>query len=122
LIAVWLCVPLIYSLAMVTGVVGGYLVSVLQLGDLSSGQFFDGYFGSQTVADNVISFLRMFTTATTIAIVGMYFGYRASGGPVGVGNAVARAMMINLVLIHVIGGAASAIFYPPGSSSYPYGG
>ena len=52
----------------------------------------------------------------------MYYGYRASGGPVGVGNAVARATMINLVLIHVIGAAGSAAFYPPGSSSYPYGG
>lgn len=122
LVAVWLCVPLIYSLAMVTGIVGGYLVSVVQLGDLSSGQFFDGYFASQTLADNLVSFLKVFVTATTIAVVGMCYGYRASGGPVGVGNAVAASMMINLVLIHVIGGAASALFYPPGSSSYPYGG
>jgi phospholipid/cholesterol/gamma-HCH transport system permease protein len=122
LVAVWLVVPLIYSLALVTGIVGGYLVSVVQLGDLSSGQFFDGYFASQTIADNMVSFLKMFTTATTIALVGMYYGYRASGGPVGVGNAVARSMMINLVLIHVIGAAGSSLFYPPGSSSYPYGG
>jgi phospholipid/cholesterol/gamma-HCH transport system permease protein len=122
LMAVWMCVPLIYSIGMVTGLAGGYLVSVVQLGDLSSGQCFDGYFASQTIADNLVSFLKMFTTATTIALVGMYYGYRASGGPVGVGNAVARAMMINLVLIHVIGAAGSALFYPPGSASYPYGG
>jgi phospholipid/cholesterol/gamma-HCH transport system permease protein len=122
LVAVWLCVPLIYSVAMVTGLVGGYLVSVVQLGDLSSGQFFDGYFASQTLADNFVSFLKMFITATTIGLVGMYYGYRASGGPVGVGNAVARAMMVNLVLIHVIGAALSSLFYPPGSASYPYGG
>jgi len=122
LVAVWLCVPLIYSLGMVTGLAGGFMVSVVQLGDLSSGQFLDGYFASQTVADNLVSFFKMFMTATTIALVGMYYGYRARGGPVGVGNAVARAMMINLVLIHVIGAAGSAFFYPPGSSSYPYGG
>jgi phospholipid/cholesterol/gamma-HCH transport system permease protein len=122
LVAVWLCVPLVYSLGMVTGMFGGYLVTVVQLGDLSSGQFFDGYFASQTIFDNVVSFLKVFMMATTIALVGMYYGYRASGGPVGVGDGVARAMMINLVLIHVIGAAMSAAFYPPGSSSYPYGG
>jgi phospholipid/cholesterol/gamma-HCH transport system permease protein len=122
LIAVWMCVPLIYAVAMVTGLAGGYLVSVAQLGDLSSGQFFDGYFASQTIADNLVSFLKMFMTATTISLVAMYYGYRTSGGPVGVGTSVAKAMMVNLVLIHVIGAAASAAFYPPGSSSYPYGG
>ena len=122
LIAVWLCVPLIYALGLVTGILGGYLVSVVQLGDLSRGQFFDGYFASQTVADNLVSFMKMFAMATTIALVGMYYGYRARGGPVGVGNAVARATMINLVLIHVIGATVTSTFYGVGSESYPYGG
>jgi phospholipid/cholesterol/gamma-HCH transport system permease protein len=122
LIAVWLCVPLIYSLGMVTGLIGGYLVSVVQLGDLSSGQFFDGYFAAQTIGDNLISFLKMFTMATTIALVAMYYGYRARGGPVGVGDGVARSMMINLVLIHVIGGTFSSLFYGVGKAGYPWGG
>jgi phospholipid/cholesterol/gamma-HCH transport system permease protein len=122
LVAVWLCVPLIYALAMVTGMLGGFVVTVVQLGDLSTGQFFDGYFASQTLYDNVASFLKVFIMATTLALVGMYYGYRASGGPVGVGDGVARSMMVNLVLIHVIGAAGSALFYPPGGSSYPYGG
>ena len=122
LVAVWLCVPLIYSLGMVTGLMGGYLVSVVQMGDLSSGQFFDGYFAAQTLADNAISFLKMFTMTTTVALVGMYYGYRASGGPVGVGDGVARSMMINLVLIHVIGGTFTAVFYGVGKAGYPWGG
>lgn len=122
LLAVWLCVPLIYALALLTGILGGYLVSVVQLGDLSSGQFFDGYFASQTVFDNLVSYLKVFTTTTVIALVGMYYGYRASGGPVGVGDAVARSMMVNLVLIHVIGATLTAVFYGPGTGSYPYGG
>lgn len=122
LIAVWMCVPLIYCLALVAGMLGGYLVSVVQLGDLSSGQWLDGYFASQTVFDNLVSFLKMFSMATTISLVGMYYGYRASGGPVGVGKAVARAMTVNLVLIHVIGAILTATFYGPGSESYPYGG
>jgi phospholipid/cholesterol/gamma-HCH transport system permease protein len=122
LLAVWMCVPLVYSLGLVTGMLGGYAVTVVQLGDLSTGQFFDGYFGSQGFFDNIVSFVKVFTMATTIAVVGMYYGYRASGGPVGVGDGVAKSMMINLVLIHVIGAALSSAFYPPGSLSYPYGG
>ena len=63
------------------------------------------------VEDSLFSFLKTMTIATTIALVGMYYGYRARGGPVGVGDATARSMMVNLVLIHVIGGAFSTVFW-----------
>ena len=51
----------------------------------------------------------------------MYYGYRARGGPVGVGAATARSMIVNLVLIHVIGGALSTIFWG-GSYGISFGG
>ena len=121
LLAVWICVPLIFAIGLVTGIYGGALVAVLQLRDISSGQFFDGYFGAQTLQDNLFSLIKMGSMATTIALVGMYYGYRASGGPVGVGSAVARSMMVNLVLIHVIGAFWSSVFYGL-NPRYPYGG
>jgi phospholipid/cholesterol/gamma-HCH transport system permease protein len=51
----------------------------------------------------------------------MYYGYRARGGPVGVGDATARSMIVNLVLIHVIGGAWSTIFWG-GNYGISFGG
>ena len=43
------------------------------------------------------------TIAGGISFVALYYGFKAKGGPVGVGNAVARAMIVNLILIHVLG-------------------
>jgi phospholipid/cholesterol/gamma-HCH transport system permease protein len=55
-----------------------------------------------------------------IALVGMYYGYRARGGPVGVGAATARSMIVNLVMIHVVGASLTALFW--GHANPPIGG
>jgi phospholipid/cholesterol/gamma-HCH transport system permease protein len=49
--------------------------------------------------------------ATAIVLVGCYYGYRASGGPVGVGTATARSMVLNIVLVHVIGMLGTLAFW-----------
>lgn len=121
LLAVWICAPLIYLASIVTGVLGGVLAASVQLGDLSVAQFLNGYWSSQGVDDNVYSLIKAFVMATTIALVGMYYGYRARGGPVDVGNAVARSMIVNLVLVHVIAAFFSAVFYG-NNPAYPIGG
>ena len=57
----------------------------------------------------------------TIVLVGTYYGYTASGGPVGVGAATARSMVVNLVLIHFIGGTLSLLFWGT-NARLPIGG
>jgi phospholipid/cholesterol/gamma-HCH transport system permease protein len=44
-------------------------------------------------------------------LVGCYYGYTASGGPVGVGAATAKSMAVNIILMHVIGMLGTMIFY-----------
>jgi phospholipid/cholesterol/gamma-HCH transport system permease protein len=41
--------------------------------------------------------------ATVIVLVGCYYGFTASGGPVGVGVATAKSMVVNLVIIGMLG-------------------
>ena len=41
--------------------------------------------------------------ATVIVLVGCYYGYNASGGPVGVGTATAKSMVLNTVMVHLVG-------------------
>jgi phospholipid/cholesterol/gamma-HCH transport system permease protein len=120
LLAVWLTVPLIYALAMVFGTIGSYLVVVVQLHGVSVGQWLSLHFSTQTLGDNVLSIVKVTVIATFIALVGMYYGYRARGGPVGVGAGTARSMIVNLVMIHVVGAALTAIFW--GRSRTPIGG
>jgi phospholipid/cholesterol/gamma-HCH transport system permease protein len=120
-VALMLCVPLLYVASMVTGLIGGYLVCVLQLGGLSGAQYLEGYWSSQALIDNIYSIIKGVTIAGGISVVALYYGYKARGGPVGVGNAVARAMMVNLVLIHVLAAFWSAVFWGT-NAGYPGGG
>jgi phospholipid/cholesterol/gamma-HCH transport system permease protein len=49
--------------------------------------------------------------ATAIVLVGCYYGYHASGGPVGVGAATAKSMVVNIVLVHLIGMLGTQVFW-----------
>jgi phospholipid/cholesterol/gamma-HCH transport system permease protein len=111
LLAVWMTVPVMYVTAMVFGTLGSYLVVVAQIGEVSRGQWETLHFASQTLSDNLFSVTKVMTFATVIALVGMYYGYRTRGGPVGVGDATARSMVVNLVLIHIVGSLLSAVFW-----------
>ena len=46
-----------------------------------------------------------------IVLVACYYGYNASGGPVGVGRATAKSMVLNLVLVHIIGMLGTQVFW-----------
>ena len=51
------------------------------------------------------------TMATTIVLVGCYYGYNAGGGPVGVGTATAKSMVLNTVMVHLVGMVGTQIFW-----------
>jgi phospholipid/cholesterol/gamma-HCH transport system permease protein len=121
LLAVWLTIPALYGLCLLVGAIGAFVVVTLQFGEVSSGQYTTLYFLSQTVQDNAYSFIKVMTMATVIALVGMYYGYRARGGPEGVGAATARSMVVNLVLIHVIGASLTGLFWGA-KTRFPFGG
>jgi phospholipid/cholesterol/gamma-HCH transport system permease protein len=44
-------------------------------------------------------------------LVGLYYGYHVSGGPVGVGTATAKSMVLNIVLVHLIGMLGTQLFW-----------
>jgi phospholipid/cholesterol/gamma-HCH transport system permease protein len=44
-------------------------------------------------------------------LVGCYYGYNASGGPVGVGTATAKSMVLNIVLVHLLGMLGTQLFW-----------
>ena len=121
LLAILIFVPLVYLAAIIAGVLGGWLNAVVQIGELTSTRYFEGYWTSQTLIDNAGSMVKTLVMAVGIALVGMYYGYRAAGGPVGVGNAVARSMIVNLIWIHFVGAVLSALFFGQGAR-FPLGG
>jgi phospholipid/cholesterol/gamma-HCH transport system permease protein len=57
--------------------------------------------------DILYSFLKVLVTSVIIILIHCYYGYRASGGPAGVGVAVGRSVRASLVMIFLLDIAVS---------------
>jgi phospholipid/cholesterol/gamma-HCH transport system permease protein len=103
LLAAWMVLPFMYIAAIGAGFFASYLAVVQQIGEVSSGGFFLIFWMFQNPPDLLYSLIKGMVMATAIVLVGCYYGYNASGGPVGVGTATAKSMVLNIVLVHLIG-------------------
>jgi phospholipid/cholesterol/gamma-HCH transport system permease protein len=64
---------------------------------------YDHYFNLFLPPQDVLwSFLKVLVFAVVIILTHCYYGYRASGGPAGVGMAVGRAVRFSIVSINII--------------------
>ncbi|HEY8501766.1 MAG TPA: ABC transporter permease [Solirubrobacterales bacterium] len=111
LLAAWMVLPFIYVAAVGVGFFASYLAVVEQIGEVSSGGYFLIFWMFQNPPDLLFSVIKGMAMATAIVAVGCYYGYSASGGPVGVGQATAKSMILNMVLVHLIGMMGSQIFW-----------
>ena len=111
LLAAWLVLPFMYLAAIGAGFLASYLAVVKQIGVVSSGGYFLIFWAFQNPPDLLYSLIKAMFMATAIVLVGCYYGYNASGGPVGVGTATAKSMVLNLVLVHIIGMLGTQIFW-----------
>jgi len=111
LLAAWLVLPFVYVCAIGAGFAASYLAVVGEIGDVSSGGFFLTFWQFQNPPDLLFSLIKAMAMATVIVLVGCYYGYNASGGPVGVGTATAKSMVLNLVAVHLIGMLGTQLFW-----------
>lgn len=111
LLAAWIVMPFLYIVGLGVMYVAEYLVVVVQLGGVSPGGYGLIFWLFQNPADLVYSLSKIMAMGTVIVLVGCYYGYRARGGPVGVGINTAKSMMVNLVLVHIIGMFGTWLFW-----------
>jgi phospholipid/cholesterol/gamma-HCH transport system permease protein len=111
LLAAWMVLPFMYIAAIGAGFFASYLAVVQQIGEVSSGGFFLIFWMFQNPPDLLYSVIKAMVMATFIVLVGCYYGYNASGGPVGVGTATAKSMVLNIVLVHLIGMLGTQLFW-----------
>jgi phospholipid/cholesterol/gamma-HCH transport system permease protein len=111
LLAAWLVLPFMYVSAIGVAYLGSYLAIVQQVGYTTAGGFFLIFWQFQNPPDFLFSVTKGMCMATVIVLVGCYYGYNASGGPVGVGTATAKSMVLNLVLVNLIGMLGTEIFW-----------
>jgi phospholipid/cholesterol/gamma-HCH transport system permease protein len=111
LLAAWLVLPFVYLCSIGAGFFASYLAVVQQIGDVSSGGFFLIFWQFQNPPDLLYSLIKAMAMATIIVLVGCYYGYNASGGPVGVGTATAKSMVLNIVAVHIVGMIGTQLFW-----------
>ena len=93
-------IPL-YAIGLVSSYFSSRLVTVVFNGQ-SPGTY-DHYFGLfLSPVDVLWSFLKVLLFSVVVILVHCYYGYRASGGPAGVGVAVGRAVRTAIVMINII--------------------
>ena len=111
LLAAWLVLPFMYLAGIGAGFFASYLAVVQQIGEVSSGGYFLIFWMFQNPPDLLYSVIKGMAMATLIVLVGCYYGYNASGGPVGVGTATAKSMVLNIVLVHLVGMLGTQLFW-----------
>jgi phospholipid/cholesterol/gamma-HCH transport system permease protein len=121
LLAAWMVLPFMYIGAIGVAYLGSYIAIVDQVGYVSSGGYLLVFWQYQNPGDYLFSVIKGMTIATAVVLVGCYYGYKASGGPVGVGQATAKSMALNLVLVNVIDAFGTQVFWGSNARS-PIGG
>jgi phospholipid/cholesterol/gamma-HCH transport system permease protein len=111
LLAAWIVLPFMYVAAVGAGFFASYLAVVVQIAEVSAGGYSLIFWQFQNPPDLLFSALKAMAMATVIVLVGCYYGYTASGGPVGVGTATAKSMVLNIVLVHLVGMLGTQVFW-----------
>jgi phospholipid/cholesterol/gamma-HCH transport system permease protein len=111
LLAAWIVLPFMYIGAIGVAFLASYIAIVQQIGYVSSGGYLLIFWEFQNAPDLLFSLIKGMTMATAIVLVACYYGYHASGGPVGVGTATAKSMVLNLVLVTLIGMFGTQVFW-----------
>jgi len=111
LLGAWIALPVIYLIGIGIVYLASYIAVVDQIGDVSSGGYLLIFWTFQDFLDILFSLTKGMVMATGIVLVGCYYGYTASGGPVGVGTATAKSMVVNIIMVHIVGMLGTLVFY-----------
>jgi len=110
-IAVLIYVPFAAMVCLMGQFLGSYIDIVMILQGNTSQTFIDVNYSIQNVQAQLYCLLTIAAIAVPCTIVGCYFGLNTRGGPASVGNAAARSLVWNLVLVHVIATVCGVFFY-----------
>ena len=111
MLACFLVLPFMYTLALAVSYLGSYIVQRYQIAQVSPGVYADYFWRFLNVKDLIFSMIKAFTFAFLIVCVAVYYGYNVTGGAVGIGKAVAKTMATALVLTVVVNAVLTQLFW-----------
>ncbi|MBA0126504.1 ABC transporter permease [Haloechinothrix sp. YIM 98757] len=107
-VALTLMTGLLVLPALAFGVVGGYIAAV-HVGGANPSVFVDNFFVNATTTDMWGTVVKCGLFGLIVGVVCSYKGYRASGGPIGVGRAVNQGVVIAFVAIWIFNAVYTTI-------------
>jgi phospholipid/cholesterol/gamma-HCH transport system permease protein len=110
LIATAVMLPALTVVSDAVGLVGAYLVSVPLLGIIGGGQFWSSSWRALVLNDLAQGLLKPFLFGIIIALIGCFYGLRASGGTQGVGRATTQSVVSASIWIFFIALLMDKIF------------
>jgi len=90
---------------------GEIFVILFQIGEISQGAWESVNWSFTDAASIFYSYVKTLIMWVCIVIAALYYGYRARGGPVGVGAATAKSMVVALVLTMVLNEGFTFFFW-----------
>jgi phospholipid/cholesterol/gamma-HCH transport system permease protein len=100
IIAGFIAVIPLYVIGLLVSYLGSRTVTVYFYGQ-SAGTYDHYFFLFLPPGDVVLSFVKVLAFAVIVILIHCYYGYRASGGPAGVGLAVGKAVRLAIVTVSV---------------------
>ena len=111
ILAVLIFLPIGSAVALLAELAGNYLVGIVILHGISGHGFLALNWATQSIGDQVKVFVTQGAMALTCTLVACFYGLRTVGGPSAVGASVARSLIVNLVLVHLIVAFFTVLFY-----------
>jgi phospholipid/cholesterol/gamma-HCH transport system permease protein len=110
LIATCVMLPLLTIIADFVGIFAGWVIAYTLL-NLQSRQYWSTAWRALEWNDVSQGLVKPFVFAFVVALIGCYFGLRASGGTQGVGRATTQAVVVASVMIFLLTYFIGQIFY-----------
>lgn len=110
-IAAAVMLPITYILAIGSGYLAAFLMSAKRFADVSGGTWTLFFYLFQDPIDLVYSIIKGLVIIAFVLSVALYFGYQVRGGPIEVGVATARSMVVNIIGITFISALGTMVFW-----------
>lgn len=111
----------IYIVGLVLFFFGEAFVIIFQIGEISQGAWESVHWAFSDAPSIFYSYTKTLVMWVAIVVTALYYGYNASGGPVGVGEATARSMVVALVVSMVLNSGMTMTFWGT-DAKLPVGG
>ena len=110
-VAVILFAPIAAGVVGLADGVGSFVNLTMIAGDMNPASFWRYHWSIQGIPDLLFATVVVAMILAAAAIVGCYYGFKASGGPAGVGAAAAKSLVVNLPLTQLIASLAVYAVY-----------